>query len=630
MAFTVSNASGTAAGNRRTRIAAGAAIGLCLITFWMLLHPYEGVTHDSVLYALGALARLHPESLAHDVFLKFGSQDQYTIFSPLLAQTIRLLGFETSMAILTLVSQLAFFAFGWLLARRLMPTHLALLALGMLIVAPSGYGSYRIFEYGEGFLTPRLIAQALVLGALAAAVAQRRAWAMAGLAAAALLHPIMAAAGIVMLSFLWLGLPRPRTMLLAIVLGLGLLLIVGLFVPYGPFARIDAGWLQLLMDRSFFLFVGSWNFQDWVRTCIPLSVLAVGALLCLEPSVRNTSIAALLTASAGLLLTAVACDFLHLATASRVQPWRWLWLAQATAALLVPIVVRDGWSRGPLARATVLLLAIAWILRGQSFDGLALAAALSAVMLAASTNHVRPMRAAQIVFAGTLAMLLPAILLCLADKWTLVTLQGDVRYLPSTIDRLRLMGRDGVLAAMLLVLFWWRVRSTNKRTELALLLALGIGGCAALLPWSWGKWTTPRYSASLHEAFASWRRQIPPASEVLWSQNPLGTWYWLERPSYLSLAQTAGIVFFRQAALELRRRARHAGPLLTEELSDWIPSSAHGLPATDRLPAVCRSGEIDFVVADRDLGLPPLATLAPYPEHPRVQLRLYRCANIRG
>ena len=34
--------------------------------------PYAGLVHDSILYTLMALARLHPETLSHDVFLRFG------------------------------------------------------------------------------------------------------------------------------------------------------------------------------------------------------------------------------------------------------------------------------------------------------------------------------------------------------------------------------------------------------------------------------------------------------------------------------------------------------------------------------------------------------------------------------
>src|SRR5689334_14300309 len=147
------------AGKLSPGIIAGTALCLCLAAFWMFLHPYAGVVHDASLYVLGALARLHPQSLSQDLFLKFGSQDQYTLFSPLFAAAIRLFDLEPAAALLTFIGQAGFFGCAFLLARRIMPPALALLAVGLLILMPSGYGAYRIFQYAENFLTARLLAE---------------------------------------------------------------------------------------------------------------------------------------------------------------------------------------------------------------------------------------------------------------------------------------------------------------------------------------------------------------------------------------------------------------------------------------------------------------------------------------
>ena len=58
--------------------------GLLALATWALSHRYLGLFHDARLYTLQALARLHP-ALSADVFLRFGSQDRFTIFSPLYA-----------------------------------------------------------------------------------------------------------------------------------------------------------------------------------------------------------------------------------------------------------------------------------------------------------------------------------------------------------------------------------------------------------------------------------------------------------------------------------------------------------------------------------------------------------------
>src|SRR5882757_2402502 len=170
-------------------------VGLIGIATWALSHSYRGIFHDAGLYTLQALARLHPDSLAEDVFLKFGSQDGFTIFSPIYAAASRWLGVELAGAALTLVLQWALLAGAWILARAVMPLWVTMFGVAVLIAVPGDYGSDRIFTCIEPFLTPRMAAEALVLGSLAAALRQRTALAVSLGIAAVLIHPIMAMAG---------------------------------------------------------------------------------------------------------------------------------------------------------------------------------------------------------------------------------------------------------------------------------------------------------------------------------------------------------------------------------------------------------------------------------------------------
>ncbi len=81
------------------------ALGLSVLAVWMVQHRYIDIGHDAMLYALLALARLHPDTLSNDVFLRFGSQDHFTVFSPLFAFMIRVFDLAPAAAILTLVSR---------------------------------------------------------------------------------------------------------------------------------------------------------------------------------------------------------------------------------------------------------------------------------------------------------------------------------------------------------------------------------------------------------------------------------------------------------------------------------------------------------------------------------------------
>src|SRR5450432_3323752 len=73
---------------------------LCVLT-WVLSHPYRGLIHDAGLYTLQAMSHLHPGTLSADAFLRFGSQDAFTIFSPLYAWFIQAFGVEPAAAALT-------------------------------------------------------------------------------------------------------------------------------------------------------------------------------------------------------------------------------------------------------------------------------------------------------------------------------------------------------------------------------------------------------------------------------------------------------------------------------------------------------------------------------------------------
>ena len=195
------------------------ALASLSIAFWMLIHPYRGLEHDSVLYTVLALARLHPAALGHDLFVRFGAQDHYTIFSPLFAAAIRTLGLERGAALLAFATYVAFFASVWLLARRVMSASEALLAVGLVVVVPAWYGSGSVFAYVEAFLTPRQSAEAIARWPVSPRRCTR-ASVLAGacMLVALLLHPIIAAAGITLWIILFPGFSRPRVA--AIVIGI--------------------------------------------------------------------------------------------------------------------------------------------------------------------------------------------------------------------------------------------------------------------------------------------------------------------------------------------------------------------------------------------------------------------------
>jgi len=586
---------------------------LCGIT-WMLSHSYRGIFHDAGLYTLQALAHLNPASLSQDVFLRFGSQDRFTVFGPLYAAVIRLLGPAAAASLLTLTLQLGLFAGAWTLARTVMPASWALLGVAVFIAIPGDYGADRVFTCVEQFLTPRMGAEALALGGVAAALCARRGLALMLIIAAALLHPIMAAAGAVALLCLYLAIPNPRRSLAIAVAAAALLVLVAYAMPQGPWGRFDDAWLSLVTNRSPYLFLSHWHWDDWGRVAVPVTTLLVGVAKLASGRARALCQAALLTAVGGLALTLLACDLLHLVVFTQLQPWRWLWLGVAASALLLPRILRTCWQAGTGGRTTAMLLVAAWIFAQGAF---ALAVALAAVASLALLRWLKPSEARWVLWGacGVLAIAL---------AWRLATnLQfTDAHYIdiriPLWLRRAMSFTHDGGAPLIVIAVAWWLVRRT-RWVGVSLFAAIAVLGGALLLPQTWQRWTAHDYTPQLIGQFAPWRNRIPSGAQVLWPESPVATWVLLDRPNFLSLIQTSGMVFSRDAAFEMQRRALALSPAISpQSFLAWDASMSLRLSAQQARLA-CQTGEFQFLVTAIDLGVAPLDVAKG--------LRLYRCAT---
>src|SRR4051812_26774615 len=71
-------------GFRRWAAHPAALFGLLLLLN-TLFRPYLGIHHDAMLYSGQVLSRLDPATYSDDLFFRYGSQDRFSIFSPLMA-----------------------------------------------------------------------------------------------------------------------------------------------------------------------------------------------------------------------------------------------------------------------------------------------------------------------------------------------------------------------------------------------------------------------------------------------------------------------------------------------------------------------------------------------------------------
>jgi hypothetical protein len=609
-------------------------MGLCVLAAWLLRQPYAGFTHDSVIYVLLALARLHP-TLSNDVFLRFGSQDQFTLFSPLYANAITLLGPERAAALLTFVEHAAFFTCAWLIARQFMSAYCAMLAVALLIVLPGGYGSGTHFHYAEQFLTPRMMAEALVLGALAATLARRYLLAASMAIAAMAVHPLMASGGIALLVVTFVAFGRPK---LSIALGCALLVSsLAILVAIAPAGRFDTTWLANVRETSPFLYVSLWSWSDWSRVLLTAAGLGIGVLTGSTALIRRLCAGTLMTIGSGLLISFVYCDLLSVMLFTALQAWRWLWIAGVIFVVLSPVIVRDCWRRGDAGRTAVVLLATAWLL--GSANSTSAVAALAAVLCAASPAGWSDHRYVQLLFRGSWLLLVVAALNELAYRLDLPVSVDDPRA-SIALQKLQIACGDGIVPALALVVLWLAVNRTKSLYLDAAVVLTAALACFSLFWLAGPSWINVSYTQAVYNRFEAWRTAVPPHAEVLWPDTPLGSWYLLERPNYWSIFQMPGAIFSREKALLVARRAELIGGALPSRahpgsakldksrVHEFNPKiSAELTPAG--LAYLCSDPDLGYVASWLRLASTPIAPVIPNPTKPQSALYLYPCASFR-
>jgi hypothetical protein len=617
-----------------------AVLAVLAIAVWALSHRYHGLFHDAGLYALQALARLHPDSLSADVFLKFGSQDRFTVFSPIYAAAVRWLGAESAAAWLTFASQIALLGAAWLLARTIMSGSMALLGVGLLLALPGDYGPGRIFTCIEPFLTPRMAAEALVLCGIAAVLRGKAALCAAALAAAMLLHPIMAMAGPCALYWRYLGERRRSLALWLAAIAAAALILAALVMPPGPLGRFDAEWLTLIERRSPYLFLGFWTMDDFAHAAMVAATLLAAIWLLPAGAARDLCKITLSTCICGIALTLLGCDWLHLAPVTQSQPWRWLWLGTVVSALMLPRVLGVLLGGGRPARTTGLLLLAGWIF-GSNPYALSAAAAALASLWGAQRLRCNELRW---VHLGAFGLLGIAVLWRLATNLDFTDAHYLDPQLPLWLRRAMSFARDGSAPAALFACIWWLSRQPAPRSSgaprvriamgagLALAGALSCAACAALAPYCWAGWSARVYSPRLIEQFDTLRRGMPRGSEVFAPESPVEAWVLLERPSYISMLQTSGLVFSRPAAREFERRANALSKVVgPDAFLNWETTGISLNLSPQQLIKACGTGEFEFLVTriDLDAALPaggPKSLQRPIPG----ALRLYRCRAAPG
>ncbi len=626
--------------NRRESSTQGLIVAFSLAALataiWAANHRFHGLTGDGELYAMQALARLDT-AFGTDLYLKYESQDRYTVFSPLYALAIQALGLRTAAVTLYVAATLWSLVAAWWLVRRLSERRAAWAALAIMAVTIAQYGAYTVFHVAEDFVTARSFAEALILTALAAHFAARPRLALLLAVLAFCLHPLMATPGILLLLCLWVP---PRISAAGAVAGVLAVLAIAAGSLVAPptwhwLRRVDPAWLEVIRERSQFVFLQLWRLDDWKLNVRPFASLGFTLGAVADPRIRSLSRAALLVGAAGLAVALIAGTLGPVALLLEGQAWRWVWITSCVAVLLIAPTMAAVWSDakcGPLCAA---LLLCAWTV--SPLDPLACLGLTLGLWL------VRPYITPRVaIYLRWASFALAVIVLA----WTIaVALNNATSASPESgresawLARLRNVVGTPTAALLLFGLPAWLVlRARHWRMPLALGIA-GAIGAACLLPGSLRQLQTAGSAAEIAE-FADWRNAMPDPAQVFCVGVPNSAafvWFTLRRESYISADQSAGVIFSRPTAMEVQRRSAVVAALeeptwkIMTRLSKKPGPEPQGKVLGPQLSAavlgeICRDPELGFVVGRQNVGFGGLRHGQP---GPFKDWYLYDCRQVR-
>jgi hypothetical protein len=155
-------------------------------------------------------------------------------------------------------------------------------------------------------------------------------------------------------------------------------------------------------------------------------------------------------------------------------------------------------------------------------------------------------------------------------------------------------------------------------------------------------WPLGFIALRLQDQYKTWREAIPESASVLVLAAPpvsaIFPWFTLERTSYTSTSQSAGVVFSEKTAAEIRRRSEVLNPVIPPDwriLSQFQhpppkkPTAALTPPSltAKSLEEICQDVQLGFVIAKDDVGFSPVKHTdgGDY-----VNWNLYDCRRVRA
>jgi hypothetical protein len=279
---------------------------------------------------------------------------------------------------------------------------------------------------------------------------------------------------------------------------------------------------------------------------------------------------------------------------------------------------------GVPVRASALLLGSGWLLVGYLGGALAILAALLWFVRRHLDKH-----APAALMKGAWSVAACSAVLLVAFGMQALHLGMDSNAAPPWVQRLvNFASVAGPLACLVGLVCHLTLRSTSRTAPIivGLLAAVVLTG---LIPYWLVPTLEPRYSNSNQAKFATWREKIPPTDEVLWHEYPVAAWVLLNRRSFLSASQSAGLLYSRELTREFARRSESLAALASPGWWTMAAMAAEDEPkklTPPLLREICREPALAYVVTATDLG--GAAGRVEWPTRDQYVF-LYDCAPTR-
>jgi hypothetical protein len=597
-----------------------------LLAMNALARPCYATAHDAHLYSLQAINQAETGSYSDDVFLRFGSQDQFSIFSRVMGPIVAALGVRTAFFLGYLVGNTLFiFALFRLVRTFVDDPVIATLSLIYLVTAPLSYGGFDIFTVHEQFFTPRIFGMTFTLFALERMLRQHFVQAIVLLIAGSLLHPLMAFGGMM----IWAGYLACTFLLMRVATGLLIAALLGgvaiLSIPtvgVQVFGSMDADWHQMIRVAVGYNYPDTWTYKDWLNVAVSFAV-PIAACVSLyrgDPDRQRFCAIVVLAGGIGLIAT-IAASFLPYALLFQAQPYRVLWILKVFQVPLGFVLIAN-WSCEPRARIAALGLFAFFCITHYLPHELAIIAVAAALSI--GVNQLRDEKepnawwyaAARGLALGALAWMSYRCWFLIAERATVVS-QFDFN--------------EWLLFDMISPMFWlvglcialaWMEKPLAWRAVFASAAAVALVPPVALFaveasPEFRREHTRLGGDVELVRDFITDHNHGSRRPTVYWGMDRADlVWTDVHANSYFSIIQTAGVMFNRQTAEEIDRRAglvakfemarqRDMGVFLDDvkkvgmENLFKIPFNSPA-PSREDLVRLCQEPGLDYVVIEQE------------------------------